>query len=365
MAPEASHDSDIDITVQLQPAPPKRKGFGNVLYIGPKADIAYSSARVRTYNDLDAVESDGDLSQPQIDAATAYFGQEPEPDQLLIGYVDLAGGETYKDALDAIEGDTDDFYGVVIEARTDAEIVDISEAVENHSRDVLCSVQTSDQTNIDSSGLSSGLSAIDGKERTFLHYHDQDSEYLDIAWLGAWLTADPDEASAPGFVEIKQVAEYSGALPSGATGENGFAYENDVNLMLPFSSADRFVKPARNQNGRQASFILSRDWFANRLQTDIAFEILKASEQNEKIPVGIAGTKRTTGQIIFAKLIRKRYKQGVRVQHFEEDQLDLQYPVVTQTNVNNGNVPLEAEITIATPAQSVDVTAYFSLSPVT
>jgi len=365
MAPANSHDSDIDINVQLQPAPPERKGFGNTLYIGPKADIAFSSDRVRTYNDLDAVENDGDLSQDQIDAATAYFAQEPEPDQLLIGYADLGGSESYADALDKIENATDDFYGVVIESRADSDIVDITDAVETHSRDVICSVQTDDQTNIDSSGLSSSLSALDGKERTFLHYHGKDSKYLDIAWFGAWLTADPDEASAPGFVEIKHVAEYSGALPSGATGENGFAYENDVNLMLPFSSADRFVKPARNQNGRQASFILSRDWFANRLQTDIAFEILKASEQNEKIPVGIAGTKRTSGQVVFAKLIRKRYKQGVRVQHFEEDQLDLQYPVVTQTNVNNGNVPLEAEITIATPAQSVDVTAYFSLSPVT
>ncbi|MFB6265021.1 MAG: hypothetical protein ABEL76_15585 [Bradymonadaceae bacterium] len=365
MPPEESHDSDIDITVQLQPAPPTRKGFGNVLYIGPKADIAYSSDRVRTYNDLEAVENDNDLSQPQIDAATAYFGQDPSPDQLLIGYVDLAGGETYKDALDAIEGDTDDFYGVVIESRADAEIVDISEAVENHSRDVLCSVQTSDQANIDSSGLSSGLSAIDGKERTFLHYHDQDSEYLDIAWLGSWLVYDPDQRSAPGFQAIDVVAEYSTLLPTGATGETGFAYENNVNLMLPFSSADQFIKPARNQNGRQASFILSRDWFANRIQTDIAFEILEASNQGEKIPVGTAGTKRTSGQVQFAKLIRKRYKQGVRTQHFEEEQLDLKYPVVTQTNVNNGNVPLEAEITIATPAQSVDVTAFFSLSPVT
>lgn len=366
-----THEDNIEITINLSAAPQTQLGFGNVLLIAPLSNSSLSASEqpVKAYQTAEDVAADWTTQEEE--AARVYFSQEPQPDTLLIGEWDDVN-DSIDTALNNIIAADDNFYGVAATTRTDTDQEVLSAEVESNEKPMIHFLQSSLDdivtTSSDPPLSGTALEPVIGRERTMLLYHPTDAEWYDMAQSGGVLPFDVDQTSAPFFNDLKEVADPRGSLPSAAnigTQQNpANLRNNNANIPLPYGPSDNWTAPGTNANGRQASVILTRDWFKARLESDTANEIVTEAKRGNKIPVGLANTSRTVGQARFAKLVRSRFKQGSRAGHFLEDQINLRYPEVSQNQVDSGITPLEGDFTVAIGTQAVTFTFNFQRSPV-
>jgi hypothetical protein len=364
---EHSQEANLDINITLDPPPIKRAGFGTALLIAPAANNS-TSMRSVVYRDADDVGDD--WTQNEADAAEAYFGQNPEPDELMIGEVDLAGGETYVEALNAIIQYDSDFYAVAIDSRTDTDQEAVSDEIESHSKPMLGFFQSSEQDIVTGSlpGSTNFTTSYDTRERSLGVYHTDDSEWLDMAWMARVLAFDQDRQNPPFFAGVSGVNDY-GALPAGADiGSQqapGYVRDNNWNHIGEFGPAPAWLAPGQNFAGRQGKVLISRDWFEARLQEDVSEFIVELRRDGQGLAVGESGTSETRGQQKMAGLVEGRYLQGVDAGHFLPEQIDIQYPTVLSSDVANGIIPLEGSITVLIAGQAVTFDLNFTRDPVT
>lgn len=74
----------VNVTVNLSPVAAQRRGFGTLMIMGDSNVISVNE-RYRTYQNLEAVANDFSLTAPEYLAAALYYGQTPQPSQLMIG----------------------------------------------------------------------------------------------------------------------------------------------------------------------------------------------------------------------------------------------------------------------------------------
>mgnify|MGYP006282630393 CR=1 FL=1 len=366
-----THDDDISITIRLDPPPATRAGFGTVLFLAPLSEASLDGNRVKTYKSLEEVESDQSssfLGQSQVDAAAFAFAQEPKPDEIMIGNVDLGGSpaETYADGLQEVIDADPSFYGVCAQTRTDTETATLASAVETHEKPMLCAIQSSLSdllaTPTDPLLDSTDLSSVAGNERTIIEYHDRSGAYADVAHLVGRLGFDPDRQSAPwdthlyGAGAAQDPISYSAPL-EGSDRDN--LIDNHANAISSFGSSDHYLKPGQTAAGRPAYVQLTADWFKTRLETDIALEVQDASRDGEKIPIGQTGETRTRGQVQMAKLVRARFQQGEANGHFVPGSSEIGYPPITSQNITEQTIPLEGSAVLEAHGHSVTFTFEF------
>lgn len=109
----------INVQITRETKTPTQKGFGTLLIVGD-SDRFGGVERIRTYTDIESVEADFTSGDPEIDLARAAFGQEIKPEKIKIGTLKTADSGSYPTALNAIVDADDDWYGLAIEAETEA-----------------------------------------------------------------------------------------------------------------------------------------------------------------------------------------------------------------------------------------------------
>jgi len=130
--------------------------------------------------------------------------------------------------------------------------------------------------------------------------------------------------------------------------EVGNVKDNGANIMLPFGSTDTYIKPGQTMAGRKIYVMITKDWFETRLKKDVEIEIQSESQFGRKVPVS------QEGQTQLAKLVRKRFKQGERVDHFKTGTTSVSFPTITDSNRNNGVIPLDGSAILEVDGQKVD-----------
>ncbi|MFB6373832.1 MAG: hypothetical protein ABEN55_12160 [Bradymonadaceae bacterium] len=353
-----THENDLTIDIFLEPAPVTREGFGKGLIIDNKSESSLNGNRVKEYSsfsEMETDESNGYLATNILDKGEVWFGQDPtvpEQDSLLVGVRDdtIATPETWDTAVDKIAPNAD-WYWTLIDKRTTSEIDTVSSHIESNY-DVLFVSQDADAEWKNSSPAAGSTPALlSGRERTIAHYHDTDTEHQDVAYAANRGVFDPDEQSAPMHCEIEGVNEIDRTAISRTEINN--IVGNNGNVALPFGSTKTFVKRGDNMNGRQAYVLITRDWFRTRLQTDVAVEIQTASNFGEKVPVS------KEGQARLAKLVRRRFSQGVAADHFVPGSTNVDLPEIKDSHINNETIPLKGSARIEIAAQDVDFTFRF------
>lgn len=360
-----THDGDITIPIALDPAPVTLQGFGIGLIIVPEANNTLDGAKTRVYagsqpiTDAENDQSSGFISQLTLDKIRRYFGQGslsgvPQQSKLIVGKRDAATPEPWSDTLADIQASNDEWYWFAIDSRDPTEIQTVSDLVES-SYTKFFVAQTSDTDFKTSSPTSGTLPAdLENNERTFVNWHTNDSVYQDIAIGASRGVFDLDRSSSPWFgpvagVDDKDYSTITGGEVSTIKGNNG-------NVMLPFGkSFDKFVKDGVNMAGRAAYVILTRDWFKNRLQNDVATEIGQTAARGEKIPVS------ERGQAQMAKLVRSRFQQGEGT-HFQRGSTRIVFPEILQSNRDNELIPLEGSAVIHIAGQRVNFKFEFTRS---
>jgi hypothetical protein len=74
----------VNVTINLSPLAPARRGFGTLLILGD-SNVIDTSERLRAYTAIEGVALDFGTTASEYLAASLYFGQSPKPQNLYIG----------------------------------------------------------------------------------------------------------------------------------------------------------------------------------------------------------------------------------------------------------------------------------------
>ncbi|RAL23055.1 hypothetical protein DL240_09215 [Lujinxingia litoralis] len=347
----ATHDSNISIDIILDAPSPSQAGFGIPLLVA-QTDVAVAPEN-RVMGFSSAREVDDALTQGTISAGIAYrlkssFAQQPRPSLIKLGLKSNDPAETYADALLAIEAADNLWYGLAIDSRLEADIAEAAAFAE--ARTMLFVAQSSDQSLL-SAGLPVAYENLAVNERTVVVYHSDDSEAADLAWLANRLAFNPDTFSAPWDCRIFGVKPYSGS-PMGS-GERNAAMGNHINLVLPYGPVQTFVDPGVNLAGRPIYELLTRDWFALRLEQRVAQTKINISARGQKIPLGQQGIS------ILRPLVEAQLAEGVAAGHFIPDQTEVVFIAPTQADIDAQRIRATGRAQLAVGARTFDFTFNF------
>jgi len=208
----------VDVTINLTGAVAAKFGFGSPIGV---FDHSVTANRIDgPYTDIAAVNAAGftALAEPEVNAwATSVFSQTNGVDQLLIGRED-AGDADWTATMDAIElfqqvNGTPDFYGVNIESRVKADILEV--AAWTQARTKVFGYQTADADAL--AGTPGNVfddMKVLGYTRSFGIYHATSSGsangYLDGAWMSKGLGLNLDVPGGVGIWGLMELAGISG-----------------------------------------------------------------------------------------------------------------------------------------------------------
>lgn len=344
----ARHESNIRITIPLDASPVQERGFGAVVLIVPKSANSLDGKRVVAFENVDDAQNmaaAGHLASSTLDAVRVAFSQNPAPEQFKVGNVDLVGEETYSDALAAILAVDSDVYGVCIGSRDPGDIAAVAADVE--AREMAFSAQCGASSMYDGT-LPAGLT---NERNTRVVFHDEDSEWADVAWLVNRLAFNPDTISVPWSVGLSGINPYTRGLTAG---ERSAMIAGNINVGLPYGGELFYVDPGVSVSGHPCYEILSAHWFSARLRERIAQLRTSKSARGEKIPVDIVG------QTIILAEVHALIDQGEAAGHFLPDSRHIVAEPITAADRAQRRIRISGHVRLAGDARLFDISLAFT-----
>jgi len=281
----------VDVTITREIEAVTRVGFGTLLFIGETDDGTGSAKQgqiVRSYGNIDEVLNVFDESDPEYEAALAYFGQEERPDRLYIGF--KADADSYDAALNDIVDVDDDWYAVAIQSRAEQDILDVAANV--NARFKLFLAVTGDEDVKDPLvDTDVGSQILDNTyDRTALFYHsDAANQFPECAWAGLILPKDPGTATWA----WKQLS----GVPTDNlnSAERGALEDKRVTYYVMLAGNPITFEGQTGQLGVFIDIIRAQDWLTFRIAEDMVARLATV----DKVPyVG--------GDAVIESLLRER-----------------------------------------------------------
>jgi hypothetical protein len=280
-----------------------RVSFGVPLFIGTTDE----GVRAASYANLEEVGAVYAESTPEYKAALAFFSQQPQPRQLIIGFKDDT--ESYTEALTEIRVVNDEWFCVAIESRNPADALTMAPAVSALpglrqfwfvSSDVN-TLNPADETNI-----AYQLRELNFDQARVVFHRQGATIFPDMAMLGRVLPIPESRTSGPG------TAAWHDQPIVGITGESFTSTERSA---LESFNAEFFINVAgatRAMGGKMAGgewgdvmhFVA---WLETRLAEDVYELMARAANRREKIPYSDAGIARVESTV------RNRLDIGVSI----------------------------------------------------
>ncbi len=286
----------VDVQISREIEAVTRVGFGTLLFIGTSDDGSGSAKQgqiVRSYSNLDEVSSVFADTDPEYQAALAYFGQELRPERLYIGF--KASGESYTEALDSIAEVDDDWYAVAIDSRQDSDILAVAANINARLKLFLAATDSAgvidplDDTDVASQVFDNTYS------RTALFYHSlAASAYPEVAWAGTLLPQDPGTTTWA----WKQLSGIPTDTLSSAA--RGAAEAKRATYYVMVAGNPITFEGQTGQLGVYIDIIRAQDWLTFRIAEDMVARLASV----DKVPyVG--------GDAIIEQLLRNRLDVAV------------------------------------------------------
>ena len=303
----ATHNADILVNIYGETQAIDAEGFGRIVHATEDVEAGFTDL-YRIYESNSDASADVDLSTGAKAAAAAFFNQENRPPDLAIAkvaYEDV--GDELKTDLDTLLAAWKDFYGLTVMSRADADQQVI--AVWAQANDRLASGQSSTEAILEGTGgnLFETLNEA-AYTRSFAAWHDDDAEFVDLAWLTRILSANPDQQSSVAHdkvltgVSAPPHADVTAAQKATVFGYNG-------NLYLPLYGP-AVMRPGTCWSGKTIEDRILEDWFQARLQEAVAALLVRKSNANDKVSFDDFGIGEAEGEI------RGVYDLGAGVGHF-------------------------------------------------
>ena len=236
-----------------------------------------NNIRVKEYRSLLEVAADYADTCPEYKAATLYFGQTITPTKLLIGQ--CLGTETYAAAYPKIALENNNFYGVLIASKIQADQLAIAALIETDTK--IFGVSSKDLKTLDTGDQSHIIYKLKAGNfnRTFCIYNSgAETAYPEAAWFGLMLSKD----AGTGTWAYKNL---SGFIADKLTTDNRTQIaNNNGNYYVSFGGVD-IMLDGKTSKGEYIDIIQGLDWLTINLQTKIANALISS----DKIPFTNAG----------------------------------------------------------------------------
>ncbi len=336
----ATHNrSLLSVTVTLSSTPAGRASFGTVAYFCDQATNSLNSQRTTTYAsyaEAETAEADGYISATTLAALQKLFAQTPKPAKVRLVRVNVSGSETYAQALTAALALTRDFYGVVLDTRTDAIQVAMSSAVESaeSTHRMLFFFQSNDADWL-TSGLPSAFTDIATRERTVPIYHDDDTERVDLAYAGKMLAFNPDETAAGWSPQRVVEVDDTAALTDT---QADFLIANNCNVGLEFGQYSFQIAKGVTATGRDIGEQYAADVLRQRIIEDITTAWSTATNAGGRWGVSVA-TQNAINAIALGRIQRL-----TNAGHFKPGQVVIENQTITQDDIDARRLRLSVAI---------------------
>jgi hypothetical protein len=241
--------------------------------------------RTKTYESLAAVAEDFATTDPEYVAASAFFGNSPNPGEMKIGRVDAA--EDWDDALDAIIAQDNNWYGLAMTERTSADVQDVGAWVEaqgSTSSNPKLFGTASQDVNILSSGSTTDIAYIFSAaeyDRSFvLYHHEASTSYPECAWFAGNLALDAGTATW----KFKQLDGFDTSTLS--DGQRSAARAKYCNLYETYGDTDMTAE-GQCASSEFIDVIRGIDWLESTMSNNI-FDLLVNAPKIAYTNAGIA-----------------------------------------------------------------------------
>jgi hypothetical protein len=178
-------ESIVNVTITREGAGVSQAGFGIPLILGPNAAHADTS---RLYTSLTGVLTDFASTTDEYKAAQAMFAQDPSPRSIRIGVQDELA--TVPEALAAIVADANDWYGLILTSRTEADVLAAAAWAEANDKVFITASSAAALLTTATTDLASQVQDAAYKN-TAVFYHQTPSQFADAALMGRFFGADP------------------------------------------------------------------------------------------------------------------------------------------------------------------------------
>lgn len=357
--PAATHTSAmLTVAVTLSATPAGRASFGTVAYFVDMATNTLNSQRTMTvanYAEAETAEADGYISATTLAALLVAFSQSPKPTKVRLVRVNTAASETYPQALTALLALTRDFYGIVIDSRSDAVQVAMSVAVEAMStKDAMFFFQSNDADWLVSGGPAA-FSTIRTTERTVGLYHDDDSDRLDLGYACKMFAFNPDQQAAGWAPQIVLGVPENAALTDT---QRDFIYANYVNVGLEFSPEPFQVAKGVTMKGRDAGQRYAADVLAQRINESCSAAWSAATNAGGRWSMD-TGTQQTV-----VAIVRGEVDKLARAGHFAVNQVVITAETITQDDIDARRLRVSAAVQYRGALINIPITVGLSTSAV-
>lgn len=350
-----THNNIISITILLDAPPVQQQGFAPLLLVDEDDGNTLDGDRYRVYTSSEDVSTDetaGYISAATASALNVGFGQTPAPSEILVARVDTVATESYADALDAVEAETDDFYAVSLDSRTESDQTGVETWVSTRKKLALFQTSTVDWKN--------GAYDPFSSEHVGVCFHDTDTEDADVAWACNRLAFAPDSKSVGWDAPLSSVDEYSTAITST---EKSQLEDNNANVILPLGTSDTFIANEGvgvNVAGRQISEIVTKHWFGIRLQERVSQLKVETAARGDKITVSASGSSKVQA------VVDKLFAEGERIGHFVPGQTttDGYFPVPNDADRDANRIRGGGKAQLANNAGEFEFEFTFTRDPV-
>lgn len=357
----STHDDLIDIDITLASLASGQASFSTILMLC--ANVTPGNTTHATYNNYAEVVADiGELNTTVQEMARIAFAQANPPSSIIIRGVDVAGAQTYVQALDAAIASGLDFYGVIADVRTPATQILLATDIENKasSGTYLLFITQDDDADWKTTGLPAAWAAVADYERTVICYHDDNdadatSDYLDVALAADRLSWDADETSVGWTCAVAEVDALTTPVTST---QKGFLRTNAANVALPMGTlTDTYVDPGQNLASRPIDHIVSADWLRARISEAVADLLVSTAARGVKITVDVQG------QTQVANVIEGVFLKGLRAGHILAYELT---PVtITAADITAQRVRFTGEAQFSTGIRQVGIDLNLSATALT
>ena len=348
---------NITVNVYLQSIPSISAKFRQVLHLVDLATNSLNGDTYRTYYsyaDVDADQALGYVSATTLGAARDFFAQPGSNKVLLLGSVDIVGGDGYDDAMnDCIDAGAE-FWAVTINSRTQADMLLVAANCETLGR-YMFFYQDDDGTWL-TAGYPGAMAAMEGRERSMLCWHDTDTEWSDLCVAGNRMDFDPDVQAVTFSCAVKEVAALATALTSNQESELQL---NQGNYGKAWGTATYWFGTGINHGDRPTDHILAIDWWQTRLEGRLSALVQQAAARGEKITVD------GRGQGLVLSEIDAQISQGLSAGHFLEvsstdsDVKTYSEPVtITAADVTAQRLRFKVQLVLSTGVVTLTVNTY-------
>lgn len=272
-------DNYINIKITRGTLGVNSSSLNTLLIIGDtkKAVAVETLPLVKSYGSLAEVAVDyTNIANPEYKAASFYFGQDVKPTKLLIGRViGTQIGDTFAAAYPKITLENNDFYGVVITSKVEADQLAIAALVEADNK--IFGISNEDPIMLDGANTNSRAYKIKALNalRTYVMYNGLAANtYPEAAWSGKMFSKDAGSSTWA-------YKNLSGTTSDKLTSANVTGLQtNNCNFYVSFGGVDSMFD-GKTGIGEFIDIVQGSDWLTANMQAKIANAFLNV----DKIPM--------------------------------------------------------------------------------